>query len=31
VLQDGKDVGGGKMIAWVKDAVGDVVGLLHPA
>ena len=31
VLQDAKDVGGGKMIAWVKDAVGDVVGLLHPA
>jgi len=28
VLQDAKDVGGGKLIAWVKDADGDVIGLL---
>ena len=31
VLQDAKDVGGGKLIAWVKDADGDVIGLLQPA
>jgi predicted enzyme related to lactoylglutathione lyase len=26
-----RDVGGGKLIAWVKDADGDVIGLLQPA
>jgi hypothetical protein len=31
VLQDAKDVGGGTLIAWVKDADGDVIGLLQPA
>jgi predicted enzyme related to lactoylglutathione lyase len=31
VLQDAKDVGGGKLIAWVKDADGNVIGLLQPA
>jgi predicted enzyme related to lactoylglutathione lyase len=31
VLQNPKDVGGGKLIAWVKDADGDVIGLLQPA
>ena len=31
VLQDAKDVGGGKLIAWVRDADGDVIGLLQPA
>jgi predicted enzyme related to lactoylglutathione lyase len=31
VLQDAKDVGGGKLIAWVKHADGDVIGLLQPA
>ena len=31
VLQDPKDVGGGKLIAWVKDADGNVIGLLQPA
>jgi hypothetical protein len=30
-LQDAKDVGGGKLIEWVKDADGDVIGLLQPA
>jgi|SRR4249920_3363250 len=31
VLQDAKDVGGGKLIAWVKDADVNVIGLLQPA
>ena len=31
VLQDAKDVGGGKLIAWVNDADGNVIGLLQPA
>jgi hypothetical protein len=31
VLQNAKDVGGGKLIAWVKDVDGDVIGLLQPA
>jgi len=31
VLRDAKDVGAGKLIAWVKDADGDVIGLLQPA
>ena len=31
VLQDAKDVGGGKLIAWVKDADGNVIGLIQPA
>jgi predicted enzyme related to lactoylglutathione lyase len=31
VLQDAKDVGGGTLIAWVKDADGNVIGLLQPA
>jgi predicted enzyme related to lactoylglutathione lyase len=31
VLQDAKDVGGGKLIAWVKDADGNVIGLLQAA
>jgi predicted enzyme related to lactoylglutathione lyase len=29
--QDVKDVGGGKLIAAVKDADGNVIGLLQPA
>jgi predicted enzyme related to lactoylglutathione lyase len=28
---DAKDVGGGKLIAWVNDADGNVIGLLQPA
>ena len=31
VLQDAKDVGGGKLIAWVKDTDGNVIGLIQPA
>jgi predicted enzyme related to lactoylglutathione lyase len=31
VRQDVKDVGGGKLIASVKDADGNVIGLLQPA
>ena len=31
MLQDARDVGGGKLIAWVKDADGNVIGLLQPA
>ena len=31
VVRDAKDVGGGKLIAWVNDADGDVIGLLQPA
>ena len=30
-VQDVKDVGGGKLIASVKDADGNVIGLLQPA
>jgi predicted enzyme related to lactoylglutathione lyase len=30
-LQAVKDVGGGKLTAWVKDADGNVIGLLQPA
>lgn len=30
VLRDAEDVGGGKLIAWVNDADGDVIGLLQP-
>jgi predicted enzyme related to lactoylglutathione lyase len=29
VQQDVKDVGGGKLIAWVRDADGNVIGLLQ--
>ena len=29
VQQDVKDVGGGKLIAWVKDADGNITGLLQ--
>jgi hypothetical protein len=31
VQQGVKDVGGGKLIASVKDSDGNVVGLLQPA
>jgi predicted enzyme related to lactoylglutathione lyase len=31
VQQEVKDVGGGKLIASVKDADGNVIGLLQPA
>jgi len=30
-LQEVKDVGGGKLIASVKDADGNVIGLIQPA
>ena len=30
-LQDAKDVGGGKLIASVKDGNGNVIGLIQPA
>ena len=30
-VQDVRDVGGGKLIATVKDADGNVIGLLQPA
>ena len=30
-LQDAKDVGGGRLIAWVKDGEGNVIGLLQDA
>jgi predicted enzyme related to lactoylglutathione lyase len=30
VQQEVHDVGGGRLIAWVKDAVGNVIGLLQP-
>ena len=30
-LQDVRDVGGGRLIATVKDADGNVIGLLQPA
>ncbi|MER6943738.1 glyoxalase [Nonomuraea sp. NPDC000554] len=30
-LQDVKDVGGGKLIASVRDADGNVIGLIQPA
>jgi hypothetical protein len=29
--QDVKDVGGGKLVAWVKDADGNPIGLIQPA
>jgi len=29
VQQDVKDVGGGKLIAWVKDADGNITGLVQ--
>ena len=29
VQQEVKDVGGGKLIAWVKDADGNIIGLLQ--
>jgi hypothetical protein len=29
--QDAKDVGGGKLTATVKDADGNVIGLLQPS
>ena len=29
VQQEVKDVGGGKLIAWVKDADGNLIGLLQ--
>ena len=29
--QDPKDVGGGKLVATVKDADGNVIGLIQPA
>ena len=28
-LQEVKDVGGGRLIAWVKDADGNIIGLLQ--
>ena len=31
VQQAVKDVGGGRLIAWVKDTDGNVIGLLQPA
>lgn len=31
VLQDVKDVGGGKLVASVKDADGNGIGLIQPA
>ena len=31
VQQEPKDVGGGRLIAWVKDADGNVIGLLQDA
>ena len=31
VLQDVKDVGGGKLVASVKDADGNPIGLIQPA
>ena len=31
IQQDVKDVGGGKLIALLKDADGNVIGLLQPA
>jgi predicted enzyme related to lactoylglutathione lyase len=31
VQQQIKDVGGGKLVAVVKDAAGNVIGLLQPA
>lgn len=30
-VQEIKDVGGGKLIAWVKDADGNAIGLIQPA
>ncbi len=29
VLQDARDVGGGKLIAWIKDADGNITGLMQ--
>ena len=29
VQQEVKDVGGGKLIAWVKDADGNIIGLIQ--
>ena len=29
VQQEVKDVGGGKLIAWVKDAGGNIIGLIQ--
>ena len=29
--QDVKDVGGGKLVAWVKDADGNLIGLIQQA
>ena len=31
VQQQVKDVGGGKLIAWVKDVDGNVIGLIQSA